>query len=171
MPACCRLARTECRRAMHFVSMTCYFYYLVKSTYYINACFDVISLTIRSSWTIDGPVLYLLIEWVENNDYSGNKVQYYTCSLNEWQMMKIQGKNSILAPGRHLLITMEWHSNRLSYRIHSNSSALSVGKTWCRCIVMGSNSDPQSMHFLYKNHWFHVFLCAKSLTMKGVGVY
>ncbi len=36
---------------------------------------------------------------------------------------------------------------------------------------MGSKSDPKSMHFLYKNHWFHLFLCAKISMMKGLRVY
>ena len=56
------------------------------------------------------------------------------------------------------------------YHVHSNS-ALTVSKTWLRCIMMGSKSDINIMHFWYKNHRFHLFLCTKSLMMKWVGVY
>ena len=53
------------------------------------------------------------------------------------------------------------------YRIHSNSSALRLSKTRSWWIMMGSEYDLKSMHFWYKNHRFHLFLCAKSLMMKG----
>ena len=33
---------------------------------------------------------------------------------------------------------------------------------------MGSKCDFKSMHFWYKNNWFHLFLWARSLMMKGV---
>ena len=38
---------------------------------------------------------------------------------------------------------------------------------WSWCIMMGSISDLKSMHFGYKNHQFHLFVCAKSLMTKG----
>ncbi len=57
----------------------------------------------------------------------------------------------------------------VDYRIHSNSSALSVNKTWSWCIIMGSKSDLKSMHFWFKNHRFYLILCSTSFMMKGGG--
>ena len=58
------------------------------------------------------------------------------------------------------------------YRIHSNSSALMVTKTWKFVHNVGLKILPQiHAFFLHKIHQFHLFLCAKSLVMKGVGVY
>ena len=48
----------------------------------------------------------------------------------------------------------------LKYRIHSNSSALSVSKTLSSCIMMGLTYDLKSVNFWNKNHRFHLFLCA-----------
>ena len=42
-----------------------------------------------------------------------------------------------------------------------------MSKTWRWCIMMDSNSDFNSMHLWNKNHWFHLYLCAKSSMMKG----
>ena len=57
------------------------------------------------------------------------------------------------------------------YRIHSISGALRVNKTWSWCILMGSKSDLKSMHFSYKNHRAHSFLCAKSVMTKRMSIY
>ena len=62
---------------------------------------------------------------------------------------------------------LQQSNNDNNYRIHSNSSVLSANKTWHWCIMMGSKSDLKYMHFWYKNHRFHQFLCPKSLIMKG----
>ena len=57
------------------------------------------------------------------------------------------------------------------YCIHSNSSALGVSNTRRRCINDELKIWPQIHEFFMKNHRFHLFLYARSLTMKGVGVY
>ena len=58
---------------------------------------------------------------------------------------------------------------KIRYRIHSDSSALSVSKILSLCMMMDSKSHLKSMHFFKSS--LHLLLCAKSLMMKGVSVY
>ncbi len=54
------------------------------------------------------------------------------------------------------------------YHIHSNSSTLSVSRTWSWCIMMDSKSDLKFLHFWHKKHRFHHFLCANLMMKRGV---